>query len=245
MMRAAMLAVVAIATVSACGGSTASRPTATLTPAFTAEVTPSPTSPPATEILRLSDEAMNGLSSLHEVRADSDRGPWTITDYRAPDAAQAAYEKGYQPQWCRIGNKVWTRGRAEVGFEEWELDEGNASSYSWPNYDRVSGGAGSEGAKQIGATEATNVRVVDEVYFGAEAAWVITYEFMAPSIEGPYPVQRMEWISKESYYLLQQIHSQNDPFGFGGTVTYDLSRFNDLVDIVCDGLEAVFQGSSG
>ena len=170
-------------------------------------------------LLRLSDEAMRALRSL---RAETRAVPSV--------AGNPPYESAIELRGRRcIRNERSVRepdpsGRCPCGFVE--------LAYEYEAFfARAEGGLnlGPPG----GGTAPANLRLAGLEAIDSRAAWVVTYEFKTPSIEGPFTIRRKEWIDRESLLLLRQEQWDDDPFGVRAHVTTVLSGFDALPADAC------------
>jgi hypothetical protein len=176
---------------------------------------------------------MNRLRTLTTSSQDSDQPNAIRAVYEAPDQYEYYFGESSTPDGCVSGSTAW---KPEGPGGSWVVAETLIEPYEWPNFRRLAGGVGRVDpatAKQFGATEATNIRLVRETELAGEPVYVIEYEFMVPSTEGPFPVTRTEWIAKITFWLLRVEHKQNDPFGFIGTTVTTLTAHDEPVDIGC------------
>ncbi|MCH7484278.1 MAG: hypothetical protein IIA90_03915, partial [Chloroflexi bacterium] len=177
-------------------------------------------------------DAMNRLTSV-KAQVSGRNEPYTVL-YEAPDRSQTGYAAG---EWsrCVAGSRVWRRQIADDGtLGSWTLSEEATTEWRWPDYDRAMGKAWSESEiRVLGASGVEEFLLLEETEFAGEEVWVITYDYSAPTIEGPVPVRITEWIAKETHWLLKVDHWQDDPFGFTGTTTTVYSRYNEPQDIEC------------
>ncbi|MCK9519201.1 MAG: hypothetical protein M0R74_09310 [Dehalococcoidia bacterium] len=84
-----------------------------------------------------------------------------------------------------------------------------------PYTNRSEGALASYGS-DTGATGPDDVELVGEELYEGEAAWVIRFRYLLPSVEGPFPREHTEWIAKDDYRLLRQELEVYDPYGFVG-----------------------------
>jgi hypothetical protein len=90
----------------------------------------------------------------------------------------------------------------------------------------------------LGATAATEVRLLRrEVHAGREV-YVIAYEFKEASFEGPFTVSRVEWIDTATLLLLRQEQDDDDPFGVQAHVTATFSEMQAPPGGACEGRAA-------
>ncbi len=156
--------------------------------------------PSALQILRDSDAAMD-MTSIHvEVEIDP------------LDAGQTPLK-----YWLEIVNGRCVRS---------SLAGAGCSCASqpqvWPYFDRAEGGT-VYGDQLTGATAAEKVRIVGEDVIDGQETWVVAYEFQNPSIEGPFRVERKEWIGKLTQRLLRQEETNHDPFGVPATIRSEIA----------------------
>jgi hypothetical protein len=80
---------------------------------------------------------------------------------------------------------------------------------------------------QRGATAPEVIELLDAISVGGPDAWIVRYRFTWPSVEDPVPVERTEWIARETYLLLRVEEEQFDPWGWVGqevlTFSYDVT----------------------
>jgi hypothetical protein len=105
--------------------------------------------------------------------------------------------------------------------------------YFAPFYPRINGGLRDD-PPVFGESAAMNIALARSEVVGGQQIWVIQYNFIAPSIEGPFDVFRTEWIATDSYLLLKQESRDNSPFGAMARVTREYAEYTE-VPIDCSG----------
>lgn len=171
------------------------------------------------EVLRRSDEAMDALLSFRVttrvVPSVAGNPPYeTAYDIRGRSCVLPA---GQMPQ-------VQPNGACPCGEQP--------SVHDLPFFNRAKGGQ-PFGPPFAGGTLASNLRLEREETLDGRRAWVLSYEFKTPSIEGPFTIWRSEWIDKETYLLLRQEQTDDDRFGVRAQVTSVLSHFDALPFPAC------------
>jgi len=176
--------------------------------------------PPAEEIQRRSDEAMRGLTSFRAVMKVVPSVPGNPPYESAHDfrGTRCILPAGQTP-------KVQPNGACPCGPEQLQQDYGTF-------FDRAKGGQ-PFGPPYAGGTAPTNLRLEKTEAIDGRTAWVVSYEFKTPSIEGPFTIWRREWIEVDSFLLLRQEQTDDDRFGVRARVTSVLSHFNALPMPLC------------
>ncbi len=105
-----------------------------------------------------------------------------------------------------------------------------------PFYPRINGGLRDD-PPIFGESAAMNITLARSELVDGQQIWVIQYQFIAPSTEGPFDVFRTEWIAADSYHLLKQESRDNDPYGAMAQVTKKYAEHSDA-PIDCSGLFA-------
>lgn len=220
-MRIAVLASLAVVFAAACssGGSSGPAPEATSTtdpPSLATSTTSitsgSPSALPAAltgvEILRRSDEAMEGVGYVvteERMWARDPRGPEELTFVRE------------------------THGLELRDLSSSSTGDGCVARTGRANrFANRSLGATALYGTGMGASAPADVEILrDELYEG-EQTWVIRFRYDSPSVEGPYPVEYTEWIAQDDYRLLRQEIEQFDPFGFVGQTVVRFVEYRDI-----------------
>jgi hypothetical protein len=171
--------------------------------------------PAAADILQRSDEAMRSLKSFRAVTRVVPSVPGNppyenAFDFRGPRCILPA---GKVPA-------VEPNGACPCG------PEGLPQDYS-PFFDRVKGGR-LFGPPYAGGTPAEHLRLERSETLDGRKAWLISYDFQTPSIEGPFTIWRREWIEQDTYIVLRQEQTDDDAFGVRARVTSVLSLFDEL-----------------
>lgn len=171
------------------------------------------------ELLRLSDEAMRALRSL---RAETRVVPSVPGNPPYESAVELRGTRCVRDE--RSVRQPDPSGRCPCGFVE--------LAYEYEAFfARAEGGLnlGPPG----GGTAPANLRLLGLEEVDGRQAWVLTYEFRTPSIEGPFTIRRKEWIDRTSFLLLRQEQWDDDPFGVRAHVTTVLSGFDSLPADAC------------
>lgn len=231
MTRIAFVAAASLALSIACNGSGDGDER---TPTASPDLSPSPsaTTQDAREILRLSDDAMNRLTSVKEDITDGTDSVTVL--HEAPDRMQRNYlASGWL--WCVAGSRIWERQLADDGtWAPWALSEETTAGWPWPDFRRAMDRGWSDSEIELlGASEVEDFRIIEESEFAGEDVWVISYDYSYPTVEGPVPVAVTEWIAKETHWLLKSAHWQGDSFGSTGTTTSIFSGHNEPQEIEC------------
>jgi hypothetical protein len=172
------------------------------------------------EILQRSDDAMRNLKSFRAITKVVPSVPGNPPYESAYDfrGAGCILPAGQVPN-------VQPNGSCPCGHEQLQQD--------YPTFfDRAKGGR-PFGPPYAGGTEPANPRLEKLEAIDGRAAWVISYEFKTPSIEGPFTIKRREWVEVESFVLLRQEQTDDDPFGVRARVTASLSQFDALPTPPC------------
>lgn len=168
--------------------------------------------PDGLELLRLSEQAMTDLRSMHvEVTVF----PEEPTLPQAPIEDPLVYEMDLVGRRCVRSDQEG----AECSC--------SAPAGIWPYFDREQGGQ-VYGPPFLGATTSQNVRVIGVGLIKNRPTWVVSYEFENPSVEGSFKVERREWIDKETYILWRQDEEDNDRFSEGGSRRSEISELNQF-----------------
>ncbi len=95
----------------------------------------------------------------------------------------------------------------------------------WPNFKRSEGQPLNPYGDSPYTVTVADLRVLREEALDGAPAWVLSYTFQAPSIEGPFDVFVTEWIEQSTYRLLRRERHNNDPFGIQARVTEEYIDF--------------------
>jgi hypothetical protein len=71
------------------------------------------------------------------------------------------------------------------------------------------------------------VELLGLIDYDGHEAWHIRYRFTSPSIEGPFPVERTEWIDTKTFRVLRTEREQVDPYGFIGQLVEVARSFDE------------------
>jgi hypothetical protein len=165
------------------------RPEATLAAPSAANPTPAPS---GAEILQRSVDAMRTVTAVYESRLYPRSGG-------SEDGAVVGFHDGQvRSMW-----PVYT-----------SLPSCQFRDYDFALARRTGGAYGRIGR----GTAPDSIELLGTVDYEGVTAWKIRYRFTSPSIEGPFPVERTEWIDTETFHVLRAEREQVDPFGFIGQV---------------------------
>lgn len=195
--------------------------------------------PPAADVLRRSDEAMNRLTSVRVMTSESG-GPPGVSDYAAPNRGWFHAVSGARPA-CIVGDKMWRMAVNGKWFvEPWQGD----APFAWPSFHRavLEDATQRPGSPWGWRSAARNLTIEDGGKLAGESVWRVRYEYTSPGIEGAVEHAVSETISQRTYLLLESVTTGSMPAQSFGRSTQTYSRFNEPILGGC-GVEDVASNS--